>query len=104
MSNFPLTPNQIAVLNKGRSFVGAPEGVSESEVCRALDDFERRMLIDFHFHAHPIPTGTHPFHKPPNWQPPICKNKVLQDIFQKNRKDILNLIQSNWKSTESQPG
>ena len=100
MGNFSLTPNQITVLNKGMSFVGAPEGVSESEICRALDDFERRMLIHFHFHAHPIQTGTHPFRKPSNWQPPICKNKVLQDFFQKNRKDILNLIQN---PTENPP-
>ena len=62
MGNFPLTVNQIAVLNKGMSFVGAPEEVFSLKCAGLLT-----VLRD---HC-----------KPSNWQPSICKSKVFQDFF-----------------------
>ena len=53
MGNFPLSNDEITVLNRGLSFVIAPEEIRYQTIFDALSDFKRRMFLHYHFFINP---------------------------------------------------
>ena len=94
MGNFPLDTNETKVLNKGLSFVCAPEMVCKDDVAKSFFKFKRRMLLHYHFHSRPNKNKKIKIFKlSSNWQPPNYKQKALQTFFKNVAKDLQKLYE-----------
>ena len=92
MGNFPLSNDEITVLNRGLSFVIAPEEIRYQTIFDALSDFKRRMFLHYHFFINPTNSEKQIFRKKSSWQPPKHNQKSLEQYINNITIDIDTLL------------
>ena len=92
MGNFPLSNDEITVLNRGLSFVIAPEEIRYQTIFDALSDFKRRMFLHYHFFIKPTNSEKQIFRKKSSWQPPKHNQKSLEQYINNITIDIDTLL------------
>ena len=92
MGNFPLSNDEITVLNRGLSFIIAPEEIRYQTIFDALSDFKRRMFLHYHFFINLTNSEKQIFRKKSSWQPLKHRQKSLEQYFNNITIDIDTLL------------
>ena len=101
LGTFDLTEGERSLLQKGLSFVPTPPKVPPQDVTSGLEDFMRRMKLQFHFYYHRTQTKDEPFHLKSSWVPPNEAFIPLQECFDKITEDINNHITNSGETFTS---
>ena len=87
-----LTEGETKLLQKGLSFVPTPARIPQEDIIKSLNEFIRRMKLQFHFFHHPTHKNNGPFKIASTWVPPGDTFPPLQEYFDAITEDIKNHI------------
>ena len=99
LSDIPLTNTQRAVLNKGLKFIPTPNNPTRQPVVESFLDFQRRMMLRYHFryvnNLETIPI----FRTMSDWEPPNYQHPAIQEYLHNILNDICKLYNKPQPNT-----
>ena len=87
-----LTEGETKLLQKGLSFIPTPSKVPRQNIAKGLNEFVRKMKLQYHFFHHPTQKNKEPFYVESSWVPPGDTPPQLQEYFDAITEDIYSLI------------
>ena len=86
-----LTEGETKPVQKGLSFIPTPSKVPRQNITKGLNEFVRRMKLQYHFFHHPMQKNKEPFYVESSWVPPGDTPPQLQEYFDAITEDIYSL-------------